>query len=196
MTLHTVGRSQAWLDITAVRQHTQSNDVGRCMPSSPLGSTNSRTTSGMESHHRLWNSSHSQTAWGVACLHRPWTDCMVRRFQAWHAIIALGRQTWSNDVGLGMKSPPLDSTHGRTTSGMASNHRLLVAHMVERHRAWHAIRILRRQTRSNNVGRGMPSPPLDNIYSQMTSGVACHHGPLIAHTVEPHRALYAIIALG
>ena len=166
------------------------------MPSSHFRSSHDRTTSGMAFHHRLsaaqtverrkaW---HSIIAFGLAHI--------VGRCRAWHAIIALGRKTWSNDIGLGITSLPLDSTHGRTTSGVASNRRLLVAHMVERHRTWHAIRVLGQQTRLNNVGRGMPSPPLDNIYGRMTSGVACHHGPLIAHTVEPHRALYAIIALG
>ena len=154
------------------------------MLSSHFSSSHDQTTSGMACHHRLWVAQtierrqawHSIIAFGLSHI--------VGWRRAWHAIIALGRQTWSNDVGLGMTSPPLDSTHGRTTSGVASNRRLLVAHMVERHRAWHAIIVLRRQTRSNNVGRGMPSPPLDNIHGRTTSGVACHHSPWIAHTVR------------
>ena len=129
---------QAWNDITSLGEHTRS------------------ATWGVTCNHRLWVAQtierrqawHSIIAFGLSHI--------VGWRRAWHAIIALGRQTWSNDVGLGMTSPPLDSTHGRTTSGVASNRRLLVAHMVERHRAWHAIRVLRRQTRSNNVGRGIP----------------------------------------
>ena len=166
------------------------------MPSSHFSSSHDRTTLGMACHHRLWAARtverrkawHSIIAFGLAHI--------VGRCRAWHAIIALGRKTWSNDIGLGMTSLPLDSTHGRTTSGVESNRRLLVAHMVEQHRTWHAIRVLGRQTRSNNVGRGMPSPPLNNIHGRTTLGVACYHGPWIAHTVEPSRALHANIALG
>ena len=82
-------------DITALGLHTWSNNFGRGMQSSPLGSTDSRTAS------------------GVACHHRPWTANMVEQRWAWHAIIALGQHTWSDDVGCGMTSLPLDNTHGR-----------------------------------------------------------------------------------
>ena len=51
---HTVGRCQAWHAIIALGRKTQSNNVGCGMPSSPLGSTKGRTTSGVASHHRLW----------------------------------------------------------------------------------------------------------------------------------------------
>ena len=43
-----------WHEITAFGQHTHSNDVRRGMPSSPLGSTDGQTTSGVACHHRLW----------------------------------------------------------------------------------------------------------------------------------------------
>ncbi|WP_353802562.1 hypothetical protein [Acinetobacter baumannii] len=43
-----------WHDITAFGQHTRLNDVGRGMPSSPLGSTHDQTTSGVACHHRRW----------------------------------------------------------------------------------------------------------------------------------------------
>ena len=137
---HTVERRRAWHAIIAFGQHTRSNDVGRGMPSSPLGSTHGRTTSGVACHHRLW-AAHT-----------------VERRRAWHAIIAFGQHTRSSDVGRGMPSSPLGSTHGRTTSGVAcmpssplgSTHgrtasgvachlRLFAAHTVERRRAWHAI---------------------------------------------------------
>ena len=41
----------AWHHITAFGQHTRSNDIGCRMLSSPLGSTHSRTTSGVACHH-------------------------------------------------------------------------------------------------------------------------------------------------
>ena len=51
---HTVERSRAWHAIITFGQHTRLNYVGRVMPSSPMGSTNGRTTSGARCHHRLW----------------------------------------------------------------------------------------------------------------------------------------------
>ena len=95
-----------------------------------------------------------------------------------------------------MPSPPLESTHGRTTSGVACHHRLWAAHTVEQSRAWHAIVALRLNTRSNVVKRNMSSPPLDSTHGRTTSGVACHHRLLAAHTVERRRAWHDITALG
>ena len=156
-TAHTVERHWAWHAIIDFGQHTRLKDVGRGMPSSPLGSTYDRTTS------------------GVACHHSPWTANTM------------------NDIGHGMPSTPFDSTHGRTTSGLTCHHRLWTSHTVEQRRAWHAITALgvagtvrwRRawyaiialgwQTRSNDVGRGMSSPPLDSTHGRTTSGVASHH---------------------
>ena len=119
-----VKRRQAWHDITALGLHTRSDNVGRGMPSSPLGSTNDRTKSGVACHHRLWVAQ------------------MVERRRAWHDITALGLHTRLDNVGRGMPSSPLDSTHDRTTSGVACHHRLLVAQMVERRWAWHDITAL------------------------------------------------------
>ena len=62
---------RAWTAKYAFGQHTRSNDVGRGMSSSPLGSTHVRATSGVACHHRLWA---VQT---------------VERRRAWHAIFAL-----------------------------------------------------------------------------------------------------------
>ena len=121
-TAHTVKRRRAWHAIIAFGKHTQSNDVGRGMPSSPLGSTNGRTTSSVACHHLLWTSTHSRTASGVACHHCPLTEkCgrmtsgvashhrlltahTVEQRQAWHVIIAFGQHTPLNDVGRGMPS--------------------------------------------------------------------------------------------
>ena len=65
-----------------------------------------------------------------------------------------------------MPSSPLGSTHGRTTSGVLCHHRLWAAQTVERHRAWHAIITLGLHTLSDNIGRGMTSPPLDSTHNR------------------------------
>ena len=91
-TAHTEERHRAWHDIITFGQHTRLNYVGRGKPSSPLGSTNGRTTSGVACHHHLW-AAHT-----------------VERRRAWHAIIALRRHTQSKDVRHCMTSPPLDIT--------------------------------------------------------------------------------------
>ena len=102
----------------------------------------------------------------MACHHRLLAAQTVERRQAWHAIIALGRQTRSNDVRRDMPSPPLDSTHGRTSSGVACHHCLWAAHTVERRREWHAIIAFGQHT-----------------HGRTTSGVACHHRLWTTHTV-------------
>ena len=145
------------------------------MPSPPLGSTHDRMTS------------------GVACNHRLWAAHTVERRRAWHAIIALGRQTRSNDVGHGMQTSPLGSTDGRTASGVACHHRLWEAHTVERGRVWHAIIALGRQTRSKDFGRDMPSSPLGSTDVRTTTSVAFHHRFWAAHTVEQRLAWHDII---
>ena len=142
----TVGRHRAWHNITAFGQHTRSNDVGRGMPSSPFGSTNGQTTS------------------GVACHHSPWTANTVGRRQALHAITAFGQHTRSNDVGCGMTSPLLDNTHGRTTLGVACHHRLWVAHTVKRRRAWHDVIAFGQHARSYDIGRSITSLPLESTH--------------------------------
>ena len=175
---HTVGRSRAWHAILALVQHTQSNDVGRGMPSSPLVSINGQTTS------------------GVVCPHRLWVAHTVERRRAWRAIIAFGQHIRSIDVGCGMPSSPLGSTHGCTTSGVACHHRLWATHTVERRRVWHAIIAFGQHRRSTNVRRGMPSSPLGCKHGRTTSGLASHHRLWAAHTVDRRRAWHAIIAFG
>ena len=68
----TVKLHRAWHNISALRQHIRSNDVRRGMPSSPLSSTHSRTTSGVAFHHS------------------PWMVNNVERCRAWLDITALG----------------------------------------------------------------------------------------------------------
>ena len=125
-------------------EHTRLDDVGRGMPLSPLDSKHGRTMSGVACHHCLWEA-------------QP-----VGRHRALHAIIAFGQNTQSNDVGHGMPSSPLGSTHGQTTSGVACPHLLWGAHRIVRCRALHAIIAFGLHTRSNDVGCGTTSPPLEN----------------------------------
>ena len=95
-----------------------------------------------------------------------------------------------------MPSYPLDGKHGRTTSGVTCHHRLWTGHTVERRQAWHAIIAFGKLTRSNDVGRGMTSPPLDSTHGRTTSGVKCQNRLWTAYTVERHRAWHAIITFG
>ena len=127
---------------------------------------------------------HGRTSLGVACHHRRWAAHTVERCEAWHDITSLGLHAWSEDVGRGMTSPPLDSTHSRTRSGVEFNRRLWAAHTVGRRQALHAITAFGQHTRSNHVGRGIPSSPLGSTLGRTTSGVACHHRLWEAHTVE------------
>ena len=136
----THGRQRwAWHNISAVGQHTQSDEVERGMTSQSLDSTHSQTTSGVTCHYRLWTAHtlERRQSWHAIISVGP--GHTVGRLRAWHAIIAFGQHTQSNDVGLGMTSPPLDNTHVRTTSGVTCHHRLLTAHSVERREVWHAI---------------------------------------------------------
>ena len=151
----THGRQRrAWHDITAFGQHTWSDYVWRGMTSLLLDSTHGRTTSGVACHHHLW------------------AALTVERCRAWNNITAFGQHTRSNNVGRDMPSPPFDSTFCRTTSGVACHHRRWAAHMVERCQAWNDITTLGLHARSDDVGRGMTSPPLDSTHSRTTSGVA------------------------
>ena len=121
---------------------------------------------------------------------------MVKRHRAWHSIISFGQHTRSNDVGRGMTSPQLDSTHGRTKLSMTCHHRHCTARTVGRRQAWHDITALRLHVRSNDVGRDMPSPPLDSTLGRTTFCVACHHCGWAAHTIERRRAWHDITSLG
>ena len=152
--------------------------------------------SGVACHHRLWTCLHSWIASDVACYHRPWTANTVERRRVWHAIIAIGQHRQSDGVGHGMPSSPLGNTDGRTASGVACHHRPWTTHTVERRRAWHTIIAIRQHTRSNDVGHGKTSPPLDSTHGRTTSGVACHHRLWEAQTVERFQAWHAIVAIG
>ena len=150
-----------------------------------------RTTSGVTFHHRLWTTHtverrrawHANITFGQykrsndvgrgmpSCL---WEAHTIERRRAWHDITAPGQHTRSDYVRRGMTSLPWYSTPGRTTSGVACQYLLWAAHTIKQRQAGHAIIAHGRQTRSNDVRRDMPSPPLDNTLGRTTSGVACH----------------------
>ena len=186
---HTAERRRAWHANIAFGQHIRSNDVGRGMSSSPLGSTHDRITSGVACHHGLWAAHavegrrawHAVIAFGLADTvrrHRVWHAIIslgrhtVERRRAWYAIIAFGQHRKSNDVGRGMPSSPLGSTYGRMASGVACHHRSWKTYTITLRRAWHAIITFGLHKRSNTDGRGMKSLPLDCTDGQTTSGVA------------------------
>ena len=119
----TVRLRRAWHEITSLRQHTWSDDVGRGMPSSSLGSTNGRTTPTWHANitfgqHTRSNdvergmtsppldSAHGRTTSSATCHHLLLKEHTIERRQAWHAIITFGQHKWSNDVGRGMIFPP------------------------------------------------------------------------------------------
>ena len=150
------------------------------MPSSPLGSTNFQTTSDVACHHSLWAAHTVERRQAWHDINALGQHTRSERRRAWHAIIAFGQHTQSNDVRRGKPSWTMDNTPGRTTSGVAFHYSPWTANRVKRHqawhaiiafkladivrrrRAWHAIIALGRQTPSNDVGGGMPSPPLDS----------------------------------
>ena len=131
----------------------------------------------MASHHHPWIA-HTVGNVGCGITSPPLDSTHSRQHRVLHDITAVGEHTRSDDVEHAMTSLPLDSTHGQTTSGVACHHHLWEEHTIERRRPWHDIDALGLHGQSNDVGRGMTSPPL------------------VAHTVERRRAWHAIIALG
>ena len=150
-----------------------------------MDSTHGQTMSGMACQHRLWaaHTVERRRAWyaiiafgqhtrlnvvGLGMPSSPSGSTHGGTAREWHIIIALEQHTQSNDVGRGMPSSPVGNTHGRTTSGVACRHRLWTAHTVGRRRRWHAIIAYGQHTRSNDIGRGMPSSPLGTTHGRMT----------------------------
>ena len=157
------------------------------MTSPPLDSTHGRQCQAWHASPPL-DSTHGRTTSGVAQYHLLWTAHKVERCWAWHDITAFGQHPRSNNVGRDMPSPPLESTHSPTTSGLACHHPRWTARTVGRCHASHDITALGQNTRSDDVGRGMPSPPLDSTYGWTASGVKYHHRLGEAHTVKRRQA--------
>ena len=182
------------------------------MTSPPLDSTHGRQRWAWHDINAFDNT-YGQTMSGMTCYHRLWTAHTVEKRREWLNITALRLHAQSDDVGRGMTSPTLDSTHSRMMSGVACHHRLWEAHTIEQCWGWHDINTFGKHLRSKDVGRDMPSPPLDSRHGGTTSawhaiiafgqhrrrtasGVACHHRPWAAQTVGRRQAMHAINALG
>uniref|UniRef100_A0A494G8X1 Uncharacterized protein n=1 Tax=Solanum lycopersicum TaxID=4081 RepID=A0A494G8X1_SOLLC len=143
---HTVRLRRAWHDITALGQHTRSDDVRHGMTSPPVGSTQAHTVE----RRRAWHSiiafgQHTRSSDVGHDMSSPPLDNTLGRTTSAHTI--------GND-GRAMTSPPFDSIHG------------------QQRRAWHGITALGQHTRSDDVGRSMTSPPLDRTHGRTTLGVA------------------------
>uniref|UniRef100_A0A3Q7JB89 Uncharacterized protein n=1 Tax=Solanum lycopersicum TaxID=4081 RepID=A0A3Q7JB89_SOLLC len=110
---HMVGRGRAWQAINALGQHTQSYNIRRGMPSSPLDSTRGRITTGDRCHHYLGatDTIELRRAWHAIIYH----GCLIPL----HAIIAIGQHMLSDAVRLDMPYSAFDNTHGGTKSGVA-----------------------------------------------------------------------------
>ena len=120
-----VGRHRALHAIIALGMHTNSNDVGCGIPSSPLDYV------GIGMPACPLGSAHIQITSNVACHYRPWTTYTVRQHRAWHVIIALKHITLSDNVERGMPSWSSGSTHAQKTSG--------VANVERRCQEWHIV---------------------------------------------------------
>ena len=159
-----------------------------------MDSTHGQTTSSVAFHYRLWaahtieqhRAGHAIIAHGRQTGSNDiWRDMPSPPLDSTHGRtmsgvvchLAFGNHTRSKDVERGMTSPPLGITHGQKSSGVTCHHRLWTANTVERRRVGHAIIAFGQHTRSNDVGRGMPSWPLDTTHIRMKLGVACHHSP-------------------
>ena len=161
------------------------------MLSSPLDSTDGRTTL------------------GIAWYHNPWTAHTIRLHHALHANITLGLHIHLDDIRSGMHPWPLCSTICQTTSGVVCHHRPRKAYAVGLHWAchviislghnrrldhivWYACMALGQHTRSDDARRGMPSMTSESTDYWTTSGVRGHHCPYIVHTVRLRWAWHAI----
>ena len=113
---------------------------------------------------------NGRTTSGVTCYHLPWKEYTIGRFRALHVIITLGHHTRSEDVRRGMPACPLGSSHGLMTSGVRFHHFLWTTYMVARDRACYAIITNGKHTRSDDVGRAIPSLPLYSTHYGTTSG--------------------------
>ena len=125
---HMIERCRAWHAIIASGKHKLSNDVARGMLSSPLGSTNYRTTSGVACHHGLRTAHTVGRHRAMHAIFAFLTAQTVEQRCAWHDITALGLHARSDDVRRGMTSAPFDSIHG------------------QQRRSWHDITALGKHT--------------------------------------------------
>ena len=155
-------------------------------------------------------STHGRATLSVACPHRPCTAHIVRRHRAWQmarskqcrTMFSITRNHRTSEAYMVRRRlalhaiSPLESTHGRTTSSVTFHHRPWRAHTIALRRAWHAIIALGQHTRLDDVGRGIPSSPLEIIHDQTMLGMACYHHPWTADMIRSRRVWHASMDLG
>ena len=129
-------------------------------------------------HAQIARSKQCRTMSSITCHHHTSEAYMVRQRLEWHAIL------------------PLDSTHGPTISSVACHHCPWRANTITLRRVWHAIITLGQHTRLDDVGRGIPSSPLEIIHDQTTLGMACYHHPWTADMIRSRRVWHASMDLG
>ena len=115
--------------------------------------------------------------------HRPWKTYTIRPRRAWHAIIAIGKNTRSDNIKRRMTLSPLGSTHNRKASIMKCHHLLWTTHTVVQYWVWNAFIAFGLHTLSDDVRRCMTAWALGSINGQMTSDFTCHYRPWVSHTV-------------
>ncbi|TMW93699.1 hypothetical protein EJD97_011281 [Solanum chilense] len=212
-----IGLRRTWHAIIGLGQHTRqhiwSDDVGREIPSSPLGNTHGQTTLSKAYNHRPWKVytiGRHRVCSGVSCYHCPWTTHTIESRRVLNASMALGQNMWSDDFGHGMQYSQSRIIHGKMKSTLKCHHRSWTANMVERCWACHAIISLGQHTRSDDIERnipweaytvndtccGMPLSPLGSAHIRMTLGMKCDHRPWAAHRVGLRHAWHAIITIG
>ena len=127
----------------------------------------------------IWTlgSKNTQTTSRVTC-HSTWEAQKVEPHRALHDIF------------------PLDSTHGREMSTMACHQHPWTTHTIRLNQARHSLIVLGQHTRSDEVGRGIPSSPLENIHDLTMLDTACYDHPLTTETIGPRRMLHDRMALG
>ena len=160
-------------------RQTRLYDVKRGTTSPPLDNTQSQTASGVACHHRLWTA-HTvdrSRAWHAIIAFRKHTGSNDSR----HGMPSspLDCTNGLTMFGVACHHCLSTSSHNGTASCVACHHLPWTTNMVERHRAWHsiiafgladtvgrcpawhAIIPIGQHRRSNDVGRGIPSSPLD-----------------------------------
>ena len=143
------------------------------MPSSPLESTHTQTTSDVACNHGPWTSHtfrqrrvcHANISLGLHTRSRnvlcgmteyPLDNIHSRTMSVFHYIIAHRQITSSDDVGHGLSSYPLDNAHSRTKSIMTCHHHPWTVNTDIQCQALNAIIVFALHKWSDVVRRGMP----------------------------------------
>ena len=127
-------------------------------------------------HHHLWQ--HTRLDYikrGMPSSpldNKTWSDNIGRGMPS----SPLDSKTWYDTIGRGIPSWPMGNIHGNTTLAVAMpssplecTHSRMTSSMACHHRPW-------KNTRSNEVWRGMLSFTFENTHDWTTCGMGCPHG--------------------